>query len=77
MSLFKFYTSEGGTRVPLIVSGPGVRPAATSHAFSIISDITPTLLDYAGVKAAPPPAAFPVQRGRGSPLRCGGPGREH
>ncbi len=57
MSLFKFYTSEGGTRVPLIVSGPGVRPAATSHAFSIISDITPTLLDYAGVAPAPAPAA--------------------
>ena len=23
-ALFKFYASEGGTRVPLIVSGPGV-----------------------------------------------------
>ena len=56
-ALFKFYASEGGTRVPLIVSGPGVRQAATSHAFSIISDITPTLLDYAGVTPAPPPAA--------------------
>ncbi len=57
MGLFKFYASEGGTRVPLIISGPGVRKAATSHAFSLISDITPTLLDYAGVPAAPPPAA--------------------
>lgn len=57
MSLFKFYASEGGTRVPLIVSGPGVRKAATTHAFSIISDITPTLLDYAGLTAAPAPAA--------------------
>ncbi|MFA7264628.1 MAG: arylsulfatase [Caulobacter sp.] len=57
MSLFKFYASEGGTRVPLIVSGPGVRGAATSHAFSIITDITPTLLDFAGVAPAPPPAA--------------------
>jgi arylsulfatase/uncharacterized sulfatase len=57
MTLFKFYASEGGTRVPLILSGPGVRRGATSHAFSIISDITPTLLDYAGVTAAPAPAA--------------------
>lgn len=56
-ALFKFYASEGGTRVPLIVSGPGVRKAATSQAFSIISDITPTLLDYAGVAPAPAPAA--------------------
>ncbi len=56
-ALFKFYASEGGTRVPLIVSGPGVRKAATTRAFSIISDITPTLLDYAGVAPAPAPAA--------------------
>lgn len=57
MSLFKFYASEGGTRVPLIVSGPGVRRAATTRAFSLISDIAPTLLDYAGVSPAPSPAA--------------------
>lgn len=56
-ALFKFYASEGGTRVPLIVSGPGVRKGATSHGFSIISDITPTLLDIADVPAAPAPAA--------------------
>ena len=56
-ALFKFYASEGGTRVPLVVSGPGVRKAATTHAFSIISDITPTLLDIAGVAPAPAPAA--------------------
>jgi arylsulfatase A-like enzyme len=56
-SLFKFYTAEGGTRVPLIVAGPGVEKTTTTRAFSIITDITPTLLDYAGVKAAPAPAA--------------------
>lgn len=56
-ALFKFYASEGGTRVPLIVSGPGVRRGVTSRAFSIISDITPTLLDFAGATAAPAPAA--------------------
>jgi arylsulfatase A-like enzyme len=55
-ALFKFYASEGGTRVPLIVSGPGVRKGATTHGFSIISDITPTLLDLAGVAPAPAPA---------------------
>lgn len=57
MSLFKFYASEGGTRVPLIMAGPGVRKGATSHGFSIISDIAPTLLDYAGATPAPAPAA--------------------
>ena len=53
-SLFKFYASEGGTRVPLILSGPGVRAGATTRGFSIITDITPTLLDFAGVAPAHP-----------------------
>jgi arylsulfatase A-like enzyme len=56
-ALYKFYASEGGTRAPLIVSGPGVRKATTTRAFSIISDITPTLLDFAGARPAPAPAA--------------------
>lgn len=53
-ALFKFYASEGGTRVPLILSGPGVRAGATTRGFSIITDITPTLLDFAGVAPAHP-----------------------
>lgn len=53
-ALFKFYASEGGTRVPLILSGPGVKAGATTHGFSIITDITPTLLDFAGVAPAHP-----------------------
>jgi arylsulfatase len=43
---FKGYTTEGGTRVPAIVSGPGIangRSAAFLHA----TDLLPTLLDYA------------------------------
>jgi arylsulfatase/uncharacterized sulfatase len=60
-ALFKFYASEGGMRVPLIISGPGVQPA-TARAFSFITDVTPTLLDYAGVAPAPAPAAPIVGR---------------
>ena len=60
-ALFKFYASEGGTRTPLIIAGPGVRPA-TARAFSFITDVTPTLLDYAGVAPAPPPSAPIVGR---------------
>ncbi|MBX3479969.1 MAG: arylsulfatase [Caulobacter sp.] len=56
-ALFKFYTSEGGTRVPLIVSGPGVQRGARLDGFSVITDITPTLLDFAGAAPAPAPAA--------------------
>lgn len=60
-ALFKFYASEGGTRVPLIISGPGVQPA-TARAFSFITDVTPTLLDFAGVAPAPAPSARIVGR---------------
>ena len=53
-ALFKFYTSEGGTRVPLILSGPGVKAGIVTRGFSVITDITPTLLDLAGVAPAHP-----------------------
>ena len=56
-ALFKFYASEGGTRAPLIVSGPGVRKGVTTRAFSLINDITPTLLDFAAAPPAPPATA--------------------
>lgn len=53
LSLFKFYMGEGGVRVPLIMAGPGLPQGQTAQAFSLISDITPTLLQLAG---APPEA---------------------
>jgi arylsulfatase/uncharacterized sulfatase len=56
-ALYKFYASEGGTRVPLIVAGPGVRSGVTARGFSVITDITPTLLEIAGASPAPAPAA--------------------
>jgi arylsulfatase/uncharacterized sulfatase len=49
--LFKFYTSEGGIRVPLIVSGAGVKPGQRTNANAFVSDITPTILDMAGAPA--------------------------
>ncbi|MEO1042942.1 MAG: arylsulfatase [Pseudomonadota bacterium] len=42
---FKFYQSEGGTRVPLVITGPGLSRAMRSAAFTYVTDITPTLLD--------------------------------
>jgi arylsulfatase/uncharacterized sulfatase len=52
LSLFKFYAGEGGMRVPLIIAGPSVSKAGEiSHAFSFVTDITPTLLSFAGVTA--------------------------
>ena len=62
LSLFKFYAGEGGMRVPLIMAGPSVSNAGEiSHAFSFVTDITPTLLSFAGVIA-------PNDRYRGRPV---------
>jgi arylsulfatase/uncharacterized sulfatase len=48
-NLFKFQTTEGGTRVPLIIAGPSVR-AARSDALTTMQDLAPTLLELAGVE---------------------------
>ncbi|MEM0928124.1 MAG: arylsulfatase [Pseudomonadota bacterium] len=45
---FKFYQSEGGTRVPLIFAGPGLPSGQRSAAFTYVTDITPTLLELTG-----------------------------
>ncbi|CAL5871006.1 uncharacterized protein PFLUO_LOCUS5248 [Penicillium psychrofluorescens] len=48
--LFKTYNTEGGTRVPMVIRGPGIKRFGISHSFSTIMDITPTVLEMAGVK---------------------------
>jgi len=50
--LFKFFVSEGGLRVPLIISGPGIAPARID-AFALVTDVTPTLLDMVSAGPAP------------------------
>lgn len=51
-ALFKFYATEGGIRVPLIIAGPGVQPAKID-APAMVSDITPTLLEWTDAPPAP------------------------
>jgi arylsulfatase A-like enzyme len=52
LTLFKGAASEGGLRVPLIIAGAsGVRSGVMTDAFSFVTDITPTLLEMAGVSA--------------------------
>ena len=47
-SWFKFYSTEGGVRVPLIITGPGLdNVSVTSPAMT--PDIAPTVLDWVGV----------------------------
>ena len=49
--LFKGFTTEGGIRSPLIVSGPGVtNHGSHNDSFSHVMDIPATILDAAGVK---------------------------
>jgi len=47
---FKFYAAEGGTRVPLIFSGAGVVGPRRAGAFSVVTDVTPSILDLARVE---------------------------
>ncbi len=52
LAFYKFYTGEGGLRVPLIVSGRSVpaSPAPTG-AFTWATDVAATILAFAGVAA--------------------------
>jgi arylsulfatase len=50
--LFKFYAAEGGIRVPLIISGAGLKAQAPVSSMAMVTDLTPTILDYAGVTAS-------------------------
>lgn len=48
--LFKSFTTEGGVRTPFIASLPGASGGRTHHdVFATVKDVTPTLLDWAGV----------------------------
>ena len=64
LALFKFTTSEGGLRVPLIIAGPGVPANAVVHARAHVTDVLPTVLDLAGVPVVPNPESAPPVLGR-------------
>jgi arylsulfatase/uncharacterized sulfatase len=57
LDFYKFYAGEGGMRVPLIIAGKSIpsRPQPT-NAFAYVTDITPTILDLAGV--SPPSGRY-------------------
>jgi arylsulfatase A-like enzyme len=50
--VYKGWTSEGGIRSPLIVSGPGVKGAGEINNTAVlhVKDIVPTVLELAGVE---------------------------
>ena len=51
-ALYKFYATEGGIRAPLIIAGPGIQPARIDGP-AMVSDITPTLLEWVDAPPAP------------------------
>lgn len=52
LAFYKFYAGEGGLRVPLIIAGQSITvKGELNHALSHVTDITPTILSLAGVKA--------------------------
>jgi len=52
LAYFKFYTGEGGMRVPLMITGaPVANKGGITKAFAWATDITPTILSLAGVSA--------------------------
>lgn len=70
-SLYKFYASNGGLRVPMIMSGPGVPAGARQQALAFATDVTPTLLDLAGVSGPEPAGAKPMTGRSLAPLFSG------
>jgi len=50
LAYYKFHTGEGGLRVPMIIAGGHVAQKGTvSNALTFVTDITPTILEMAGV----------------------------
>ncbi len=47
--MFKFLGSKGGLRVPMIMAGPGIPEGEKLDTRTLVMDIAPTLLQYAGV----------------------------
>ena len=59
-SLYKFYASDGGLRVPMIIAGPGVEAGQRHGGLTFVTDVAPTLLELAGAGTATPEGARPI-----------------
>lgn len=59
-SLFKGYMSDGAIRSPLIISGRGISSGMTGK-FSTMLDLSPTILDLAGISKSTAMGKTPLQ----------------
>ncbi len=49
---FKYYTGEGGLRVPLIIYGPNLPQGTRTNEFCFFTDIAPTIYDLVGISTS-------------------------
>ncbi|MEL7534004.1 MAG: arylsulfatase [Bacteroidota bacterium] len=59
-SYYKYYTGEGGLRVPLIIAGPDIPAKQIDKTFCFFTDIAPTIFDLAGISTAANEGYVPV-----------------
>lgn len=69
-AFFKTYTGEGGLRVPFVISGKNI-PKGQNNAFTMVTDITPTILEIAGVNTTNLPSEVPITGKSMQPLLTG------
>ncbi len=51
-SYYKYYTGEGGLRVPMLISGKNIPQGRQDHSFCFFTDIAPTLYDLVGLSTS-------------------------
>ena len=59
-SYFKYYTGEGGLRVPLIISGLNKSNNQINNSFCFITDIAPTIYDIVGLSTSENEGYHPI-----------------
>ncbi len=68
LARFKMTVSEGGTRGPLLIAGPGITRGKRTDAFAYVWDVMPTILDLAEVDHPGQMRGRPVEAMRGKSM---------
>ena len=68
LDYFKMTVGEGGIRTPLVVAGPGIKGPRQVDSFAYITDIMPTILEFAGIEHPEKYRGREVERMRGKSL---------
>ncbi|MDX2130329.1 MAG: arylsulfatase [Chloroherpetonaceae bacterium] len=59
-SFFKYYTGEGGLRVPLIITGKNIPKSQRTDAFCFFTDIAPTIYELVGITTSAKEGEVPI-----------------